>query len=31
MLKKFGVQRVLEARNAARYRCMIDTQLLSGS
>ena len=31
MLKKFGVQRVLEARNAARYRSMIDTQLLSGS
>jgi hypothetical protein len=31
VLKQLGVQRVLEARDAARYRCVIDAQMLAGS
>jgi hypothetical protein len=30
VLKQLGVQRVLEARDAARYRCVIDAQMLAG-
>ena len=30
MLKQLGVQRMLEARDAARYGCVIDAQLLAG-
>jgi hypothetical protein len=29
VLKQFGIQRVLEARDAARYRCVIDAELLT--
>jgi hypothetical protein len=31
VLEQLGVQRVLEARDAARYRCVIDAQMLAGS
>ena len=30
VLEKLGVQRILEARDAARHRCVIDAQLLAG-
>jgi hypothetical protein len=31
VLEQLGVQRVLEARDTARYRCVIDAKMLAGS